>query len=71
MNRFALIATIGLLALTLTGCGEQGNKPVGTNNGVNTMTQPDMNQNPTQNPTQNPIQNPNQPTGGENQDQTH
>ncbi|KTC79235.1 hypothetical protein Lche_1255 [Legionella cherrii] len=46
MNRFALIAATGVLALALTACGEQNNKQptAGTENTTTTTTQPASNQ---------------------------
>ncbi|HHF7366636.1 TPA: hypothetical protein ACPSKY_001754 [Legionella bozemanae] len=41
MNRFALVAATGLLALALTACGEQGNKqPTAGTTETTTTTQP-------------------------------
>ncbi|CAM3021107.1 Uncharacterised protein [Legionella steigerwaltii] len=46
MNRFALIAATGFLALALTACGQQGNKQpaAGTETNTTTTTQPAQNQ---------------------------
>ncbi|KTD73624.1 hypothetical protein [Legionella tucsonensis] len=55
MNRFALVATTGLLALALTACGEQSNKQPTAGTTDTTTTQPapaqpaGENQNQTQN----------------------
>ncbi|MCW8397776.1 hypothetical protein OQJ26_03105 [Legionella sp. PATHC038] len=44
MNRFALIAATGFLALALTACGQQGNKPTAGTENTTTTTQPAPNQ---------------------------
>ncbi|MGL5742904.1 MAG: hypothetical protein ACRCXC_10390 [Legionella sp.] len=46
MNRLALIAATGFLALALTACGEHGNKQpaAGNENNTTTTTQPSPNQ---------------------------
>ncbi|KTD67326.1 MULTISPECIES: hypothetical protein [Legionella] len=54
MNRFAIIAATGFLALALTACGQQGNKQptAGTENNTTTTTQPAQPAGGTQNQTQ-------------------
>lgn len=57
MNRFALVAATGLLALTLTACGEQGNKqPAAGTTETTTTTQPAPAQPAGENQTQTPNQ---------------
>ncbi|KTD41641.1 hypothetical protein [Legionella parisiensis] len=56
MNRFALVVATGLLALTLTACGEQNNKqPTAGATETTTTTQPAPAQ-PAGNQTQTPNQ---------------
>ncbi|PWY56389.1 hypothetical protein DGG96_02790 [Legionella qingyii] len=57
MNRFALIAATGFLALALTACGESSNKPTATTTTETTTTQQPA-------PAQQPAAPAQQPAGG-------